>query len=151
MMVEQHVIKPQEWTLEDIRYRLTEAADTLRLMPMPKGGFPAGYRTGWPDVVYEWTAYGYTPATARRSPPTADKIDKLDQTLAWLHWLERDQRMIVWARACGFSWRKIEDIDGRSTPTLRKICSKGYSDIYQKLNQDRLTAAARLFMPRIIK
>ncbi len=139
----------QEWTLEDIRYRLAEAADTLKLMPMPHRGCPAAYQTGWPDVPYEWTAYGYTPATARRPPPTAIQIDKLDQTLQWLHWLNREQRQIVFARACRFSWRKLEDIDGRSVPTLRKICMAGYTKLYQELNRDRLTLQAKIWGPRL--
>jgi hypothetical protein len=137
MTLAEYTIKPQEWTLEDIRYRLTEAADTLRSMPVPHRGFPAGYKTGWPDVVYEWTAYGYTPATARRSPPTAIQIDKLDETLGWLHWLERDQRMILWARAHGWTWRQIEELDKpkhRQERQLRTISHDGERRIMHTLN-----------------
>ncbi len=126
------------WTIEDIHYRLVEAADTLRRLPMPKNSRPQELRAGWPDMVYEWSAYGYSPAQLRQSPPSPEHISNLDETLGWLHWLDREQRMIVWARANGWTWRKINEWDCRSTPTLRKCCEEGYSVIYRKLNKDFL-------------
>lgn len=136
------IIKPayiadEFWSVEEIRYCLTEAAQTLRRMPVPKGGFPAGHQSGWPDVVHDWMAYAYTPATIPRTRPTAEQIDKLDRALGWLHWLTRDQRMILWARANGWTWRMVEQADvpkHRQERQLRTICHDGERRILHTLN-----------------
>lgn len=136
-ILSERVIKPIAWLLDDVRSRLTGAADALKRMPMPQRGKPYPLKAGWPDVVYEWTAYGYTPAQIRHSPPSAEQITKLDETLEWLHWLTRDQRMILWARANGWTWRKIEELDHpkhRQERQLRNICGDGEERILSRLN-----------------
>lgn len=131
----------QHWTLRDIEYLLTEAADTLRRLPFPQRGAPEWLQACWPDVVHDWMAYAWTPAQAKRAPPTPDAIQRLDQVLSWLHWLTRDQRMIVWARAQGWTWRKIMELDdeerhgrGRQERQLRTICGDGHARILAELN-----------------
>lgn len=108
---------------------------------MPKLGKPHALKTGWPDVVYEWTAYGYTPARALRALPSADQIQRLDETLPLLFLLTRDQRLILWARAQGWTWRKIEDLDneehnghGRQERQLRSILGDAEARVLAHLN-----------------
>lgn len=141
------------WTLRDVKYCLTEAADTLRRLPFPKNGAPAALRAAWPDVVNDWLAYGYNPARALRSAPSQEAIQRLDEVLSWLHWLNRDQRMIVWARAQGWTWRKIIELDdeerlgrGRQERQLRSICGDGYARILSHLNDTapRATGVERI-------
>jgi hypothetical protein len=111
---------------DELRQRFREAAATLRRLPMPKNGLPAGFRTTWPDIAYEWLAYA-TPTKAPRIPPSPAEITRLDQALGWLH-LPRGQRVILWARARGWTWRQVEAIDemerdghGRQEQWLRTI------------------------------
>ena len=133
--------RSQHWTTEDIRQRLQEAAWVLKRMPMPKGGRPAGLRTAWPDVVQEWTAYGWSLARSPRAVPTPDEITRLDEALAWLWLLTPDQRMILWARANRWTWRKVADLDevqrsghGRTERWLRQIAGDGEARILAHLN-----------------
>lgn len=128
-------------TLEDVRYALAEAADTLRRLPIPKGGFPAGVKAGWPDVVHDWMAYAYNPVFIRKAPPSPAAIGRLDDTLSWLYLLTREQRMVLWARAQGWTWRKIEALDdaervgrGRQERQLRTICGDAEARILSHLN-----------------
>lgn len=132
----------QHWTLRDIEYLFTEAADTLQRLPFPQRGAPGRLQAAWPDVVHDWMAYAYTPVYAKRSPPSPDAIQRLDYVLSWLYWLNRDQRRIVWARAQkGWTWRKIMELDneerhgrGRQERQLRTICGDGYARILAELN-----------------
>jgi hypothetical protein len=128
------------WTLPEIRQRLAEAATTLRRMPMPKHGKPADFQVSWPDVVYDWLAFGWYPSRTPRIPPTPIEISRLDETLNWLHLLTRDQRVILWARANNWPGKQIEPSTARTRrtrttrATLRNILHDG-NRILNHLNQ----------------
>lgn len=111
-----------------IRAALAEAADTLRRLP------PAVRRprlTSWPDVVRDSAALLAPSADARGRPaaPTPGAIDRMDRALAGLLACDGEARRLVWARACGVPWRRLEDLDGRSHMTLRKIVARGHEQI----------------------
>jgi len=139
--VEAGIVAP--WTTDDIRERLRTAARTIQRLPLPRHGKPATMHAGWPEVVQDWLAYGWQDARAPRIVPSAAQISQLDETLGWLHWLTRDQRMILWARAQGWTWRQIESLDdhtraggkrGRREQTLRGVCSDAEARILSRLN-----------------
>ena len=129
------------WTEAQVQERLAEAAHTIRRMPLPKHGKPDDFHVSWPDVVYDWLAYGWTPARAQGIRPTPAEVSRMDEVLQWLHWLTRDQRLIVWARANHWGWRKLEALDelernghGRREQQLRRIMHDGHARILAKLN-----------------
>ncbi|CAK0751007.1 hypothetical protein WCLP8_2170002 [uncultured Gammaproteobacteria bacterium] len=65
-------------------------------------------RSSWPPIIREFhDAYGAEPARLRLGPPPAAAIDRMDETLLWLQWLEPDDMRLVWARACGVRWKTI--------------------------------------------
>lgn len=129
------------WSLDELRQRCREAAYTLRRLPMPKNGLPADFKVSWPDIAYEWLAYGWNPMRAPRIPPSPREISRLDEVLGWLHWLTREQRVILWARARGWTWRQIEALDemeqdghGRRERCLRAILGDAEARILAELN-----------------
>jgi hypothetical protein len=129
------------WTQDQVRERLSEAAWVLRRLPLPKRGKPPQLQAAWPDVVHDWLGYGWSLARAPRLPPTAAEITRLDECLGWLHWLTRDQRLIIWARANRWTWRKIVELDelerdghGRTERWLRQIAGDGEARILSRLN-----------------
>jgi len=135
------IVLDRPWTKQDVHYRLVEAADTLSRLQMPMSGLPAKLGAVWPQVVYEWTAYGYSPPRVRRTPPSSEAIDRLDATLRWMYLLTDDQRKVVWARADGASWRSIRELDdkdrhghGRQERQLRNIFEDGEARILANLN-----------------
>jgi len=86
-------------------------------------------------------AFGWALARAPRTVPSASEISRLDEVLGWLHLLTRDQRMVLWARANGWTWRKIEALDemerdghGRTEGRLRTILGDGEARILSHLN-----------------
>jgi hypothetical protein len=127
--------------LEELRHRLAEAAHTLRRLPLGKHVRPQEFGCAWPDVVYDWLAYGWTPTAAYGIRPLPSEIDRMDEVLPWLHLMTRQQRVIVWARANHWPWRKIEALDemerdgkGRTEQQLRHIMRDGEQRILSFLN-----------------
>lgn len=115
-----------------IRAALEEAAETLRRLP------PALRRprlTAWPEVVRDSAGLLGPSAEGRVRPaaPTPGAIDRMDRTLTWLLACDPEARRLVWARACRVPWRKLEDLDGRSHVTLRKIVGRGHDQIRRRL------------------
>jgi len=120
-------------TLETrVKARLKEAAQTLRRLPRERIGAAL---TSWPDVVRQSAeAYGYDKTRVRPIPPRPDQISRMDETLPWLFALDDAERRVVWARASGVPWRKLEQIDGRSHTTLRKLENRGIQRIVARLS-----------------
>jgi hypothetical protein len=120
------------WTAGLVSEYLAEAADTLRRLPRP---MLHGRLTCWPDVIRSAAELYHAEAHARNRPPAPapDAISRMDQALVWLLPLDLEERRILWARACGIPWRRLEDADGRSHVTLRKIHRRGIERIMRRL------------------
>ncbi len=116
------------WTRELVHQYLTEAADTLYRLPKVN---LSSRMSSWPEVVRSAAEVAMAaPAThTRRAAPAPDAITRMDRVFTWLLPLSGEERRIVWARACGIAWRRLEDIDGRSHVTLRKIHASGVDKI----------------------
>ncbi|SDF58733.1 DUF6362 family protein [Thalassobaculum litoreum] len=114
---------------------LREAADTLRRLPR---GLARPRLSSWPEVVRDSASlFASSQDAARRpSPPSPQAIDRMDRTLGWLLACDEEARRLVWARAMGISWRRLEDMDGRSHVTLRKIVARGHDRIRVLLAAD---------------
>lgn len=121
-----------------IKRHLKEAADTLHRLPR---AYAKPRLSAWPDVVRN--SHSLESATGRTRPaaPSPAAIDRLDESLAWMFACDPEQRKIVWARACGVPWRKLEDIDGRSHVTLRRIEDRGLAAIRVRLSETKLPSA----------
>jgi hypothetical protein len=92
-------------TPNDIAERFEEAADTLKRLPMPD---IQRRITRWPTIIRDAKeAYGYGDVRVRRGPPTAAAIDRMEEALTWLTWLEPDDLRLVWWRAERTRWKKI--------------------------------------------
>ena len=86
------------WTPELVAERLAEAADVLARLPDER---VRGLYVLWPRLVGE-------PCThARPAAAAPEAIDRMDETLGWLMWLEPEERQLVWLRAEGMPWKWI--------------------------------------------
>lgn len=93
----------QHWTALLVEDRLEEAADTLSRLP---DEHVRGYFSTWPPVIRDyWEAFGREDVRLRRGPPSPAAIDRMDETMTWLRWLEPDDARLVWARAEGLPWK----------------------------------------------
>lgn len=95
----------QRWTASLVEERMVEAADTLKRLPEER---VQGYFSTWPPVIRDyWEAFGREDVRLRRGPPSAAAIDRMDEALAWLAWLDPAEARIVWLRASGERWKTV--------------------------------------------
>ena len=146
--------KPDLVTVEYLRDRLADAADTLRRLPKPKG-LERSLQSPWPDMLRDWLAYGWDRTQVKRAAPSPQAITRLDEVLEWIgpNHLTATQRMVLWAReAEGMSWPKLVHLDsatnhgkGRGHRQLRNIKEDAEARILSRLNgtpsRMRLTTA----------
>jgi Domain of unknown function (DUF6362) len=93
------------WTPSLIEERLVEAADVMKRLPDVR--VPRHFNT-WPNVLREFAdLVGQEAQPLRRPPPSPDAISRMEETLAWLRWLEPDDAKIVWLRANGERWKAV--------------------------------------------
>ncbi|MBF0182656.1 MAG: hypothetical protein HQM03_21795 [Magnetococcales bacterium] len=96
-----------KWTPKMVAARLEEAASTLRRLKV-SGLKPKGYGSSWPDVIHDsMEAYGWNRAVVSLGPPPADAISRMDETIAWLRWLEPDHVRLLWLRAERMPWKLV--------------------------------------------
>jgi hypothetical protein len=86
------------WAPELVAERLAEAADVLARLPDAK---MRGYYGPW-RILVGGTNRGPSPAA-----PAPEAIDRMDEALRWLCWLEPEERQLVWLRAEGMPWKWI--------------------------------------------
>jgi hypothetical protein len=86
------------WDQEAVASRLEEAVDVLARLPDEQ---VRGLYDLWPKLVGEPCRH------ARPAAAAPEAIDRMDQAVGWLMWLEREERRLVWLRAEGVPWKRI--------------------------------------------
>jgi hypothetical protein len=126
----------QRWDNEVVARRLEEAADTLARLPDER---VHGLYDLWPKLIG---------AAGRRAGPAAaapEAIDRMDEALGWLMWLEPEERQLVWLRAEGLPWKWITRRMGigrttawqRWTTALLKIAVRLNAEDEQKCSNNK--------------
>jgi Domain of unknown function (DUF6362) len=89
------------WTAVRVAERLAEAADVLERLPEPKVRGLYSLLPLLPDQ------FAGDSARATPAAPPPEAIDRMDEALGWLMWLEPEERRLVWLRAEGMPWKWI--------------------------------------------
>lgn len=144
-------------TVEWLRERFADAADTLRRLPKPREFRGHRLQSPWPDTIREWLSYASQETHVRRAAPSPEAITRLEEVLGWMsELLTPDQRMVCWGRAEGLTWRRMEYLDaqvsrrrgnGRQDRQLRNIRDDGEARILSRLNGT--PARARISLERV--
>ena len=87
-----------QWTPLLVAQRLAEAVDVLARLPQERA---RGLYDLWPRII------GASCASARLAAASPEAIDRMDEALGWLMWLEPEERLLVWLRAEGLPWKRI--------------------------------------------
>lgn len=126
----------QRWTASLVEERMVEAADTLKRLPEER---VRGYFSTWPTVIRDyWEAFGREDVRLRRGPPSAAAIDRMDEALAWLAWLDPAEARIVWLRASGERWKTVCWKVGLARTAAHQHWMYGLCVISWRLNGRRL-------------
>jgi hypothetical protein len=78
--------------------RLAEAADVLARLP---GERVRGLYDLWPKLI------GAPGRNVRPAAAAPEAIDRMNEALGWLMWLDSEERRLVWLRAEGLPWKWI--------------------------------------------
>ena len=85
-----------EWTHDQVKAQIIEAADTLRSSPADAG---PGLKTGaMASVLHDMVgAFGESEQNVRRAPPSAGAISRMYQVWDWINvYLDEDARKLVY-------------------------------------------------------
>jgi hypothetical protein len=101
---------------ELVRDRLAEAVAVLRRMPVGRGAFPSGLRSGHPEVVktraelWELMLHGKANTRITRVLPSPEELRLLDDRLPWLYAVvDPERRRALVLRLMGVSLRKVAE------------------------------------------
>ena len=127
-----------EWTRELVEERLIEAADVMKRLPNVR---VAGFFSTWPAKRQEFSdLVGQEPVPMRRPAPARDAIDRTEQALPWLQWLEAEDAKLVWMRVEGIPWKAICARFGISRVTANRRWEYAMSLIAWRLNRRPLSS-----------
>ena len=115
----------------EIQQRLEQAVRTLMMLPVPRGGFPGGERSHWPEIVRNYAEFFAAQVQADadhreemlagrnavRIRPLQSQIDQMDEALQWVfdHVENPIHRKIVFARAM------LHPLSGRHIVSYRRL------------------------------
>ena len=120
------------WTPAMVEERLVEAAEILKRMPAPR---VQGFYSLWPAIAPSFDdLVGQTPGPISPARPAPAAIDRMEQTLEWLKWVEPEDVKLVWARAENTPWKMICWHFGISRPTADRHWRYALSIITWRLN-----------------
>lgn len=119
-------------TIDDVKKRLREAAETIRRIPKVMG--PQGYGNSWPDIVRQAVeAYGYQDAWSKRPPPQNDEIDRAWEAVEWLNILDAKAQKMLWAWASGVQVWRLAQMHHVSESKLRRWRDESCAKIAKKV------------------
>lgn len=111
--------------IEALREELIAAMKTLRAIPGSSRDMPSQLRSQWPEFNQGGGLASSSKHQKIQIKATPEQISQMQYWLNLTFGLDEECRRIVLARACRIPWRKLEELDGRSHTTLRKIERKG--------------------------
>jgi Domain of unknown function (DUF6362) len=125
------------WDQETVAARLEEAVDVLARLPDERA---CGLYDLWPKLVGEPCRH------ARPAAAAPEAIDRMDEALGWLMWLEPEERQLLWLRAEGLPWKWITRRLGigrttawqRWTTALLKIVIRLNAEDEQKCSNNKV-------------
>ena len=124
------------WTSDEVERRLRAAMKVMaRLRDGTRRLLRAVGGESWPDShVKESPENKPLPLRLGRLRPGGAELDKADEAIGWLLWLDGRTRLIVSGRVAGASWRDIGLEVALGRHRARLIYTHGLFEIARRLN-----------------
>jgi len=120
------------WTASRVEARMADAADVLTRLPEDR---VQGYISAWPEIVRSvHESFGWQEPVLRRPWPSPESIDRMDEAMRWLAWLDPVDARIVWERAAKTRWNPICYRVGMTRATAWRHWVAGLALIALRLN-----------------
>jgi hypothetical protein len=138
-------LAPNGYDADLVIYRLEEAGATL--LALPGTGWTTRMRTSALEIVRTaLESYGWTEARIRPAAPSSDKVDRMDEAMAWLSLIPQDNyvlRRVVGARSLVhpitdrhlFTWRRLGAAMGADHKAVQRWHTQGIDMIVAALNR----------------
>lgn len=120
---------------QEIQRRLARAVMTLHAMPNDSKTRPAGYISGWPDMIRNAKAGAILYRDIPKFSPDQKDITDCYLIIDALYHLTEQQRQLLWARANHIKWRYLEMRFSKSRTHLYRLYQFALRDITQKLSE----------------
>ncbi|MET4701718.1 hypothetical protein ABIE65_004766 [Constrictibacter sp. MBR-5] len=121
----------QDWTAEAVADHFAEAFRTLRKLPPVR---VQGYFNRWPEIVRSSREIAAMEPQPMRIWPSTAAIARLEQTFDWVHWIDVDERKVVWSRAARVPWKLISYELGCDRTTAWRRWQLALTKIAARLN-----------------
>ena len=141
-MMQYRANKQEITALDELRLHLKRAVKTLKLQPYNKGDKPIGMQSSTLFMDTSQQALHRAGINKNQIKATPKQVTHMQYWLDQMLRLDLEARRIIMARAAGVSWRRLEEIDGRSHTTLRKVEKAGLASLLGALVE------ARAILPR---
>lgn len=106
-----------EWTRAMVEERVEEAAKVLRQLPGPR---VQGFFSTWPDILLSAREIARQEPKRMKVLPSPQAISRMEETITWNQFLERDDAGLVWARGDGVPWKEVCYRFGMSRATAHR-------------------------------
>ena len=120
---------------QEIQRRLARAVLTLHALPNDSKTRPAGYISGWPEMIRNAKAGAILHRDTPKFFPDQKDITDCYLIIDALYHLTEQQRQLLWARANHIKWRYLETLFSKSRTHLYRLYQFALRDIAQKLSQ----------------
>ena len=123
--------------INEMRAHLRKAVKTLKTQPYRNGDKPRGVISSWVLVDASDRGLGDNIPRHKQIKSTPKQISHMHYWVDQMLTLDEESRRIVMARAAGIAWRRLEEIDGRSHTTLRKVEKAALISMLGKIKEGR--------------
>lgn len=120
-----------DWTRNMVEERVEEVARVLRKLPGPRR---QGYFSSWPDILLSAREIASQQPRPMRVLPSPQAITRMEETITWNQFLERDDARLMWERVEGTPWKHLCHRFGISRPTAHRRYDYALSVIAWRLN-----------------
>ncbi len=126
------VNKNQQWTAEGVAERFEECVDVINKLP---GGISMGCKSFWPEIQYTPQEIAkQEKKSITRLRPLPDAIDRAEECLTWITWVNHGERNLIWLRAHGVGWKGISRDTGFPIRSAQRYWLDARKKIAERLN-----------------